>query len=448
MLKYLNLRLNGLVLIVSSLLMIDLWLFRHAWVCETYPAALADNDSLVAKILLDSQQYQQHQDYPTPSDSSSTSASPQVNALDVFSPPINNASFQRVCLTHDCLMTVGRQLARSFVPVPRQQWCVPFERPETPLTYNETIKKWQSLLLIKVPKTGSSTMAGVVLRIANETGCSVQWEHRQGAYYRNRTPSSIMIGSVRKPIPRTLSSLWHFFFSRQGEAQPSDEELMSALRDYKGGDSAGRGGFQYNYMSMQHIPNHSVTSPDYPGLVQNPHTLLNTLKSLMSGYTFITVNERMDESLVALSFVIGVSLTDVLVTSSKVAGRYQFTPFEDGLYNCTYEYKARPTPNIVQYLESDAFTAMNYADYILYHAADASLNQTIELIGVDRFNKALAEFRALKDRVQDICGERLGTRCTSDGKPILPLEPCYKRDFGCGYKCINEVLSNTPLIEV
>jgi hypothetical protein len=223
---------------------------------------------------------------------------------------------------------------------------------------------------------------------------------------------------------------------------------MNALGTYRGGDSAGNGGFQYNYLSPLMLSNNTVTSPLYPGLVKNPHILVQKLKDLMSAYTFITVNERMDESLIALSFVIGVSLTDVLVASAKIAGNYRYNRLDFKKHDCLYEYKARPTPDIVQYLESDAFTAMNYADYLLYHAADASLNQTIQLIGADRFNRALAEFRALKDKVQEICGERLGPGCTSDGKPILPLEPCYERDFGCGYKCINQVLLNTTLGDV
>jgi hypothetical protein len=91
--------------------------------------------------------------------------------------------------------------------------------------------------------------------------------------------------------------------------------------------------------------------------------------------------------------------------------------------------------------------AKNYADYLLYYAADASLDMTIEHIGKERFGKALAEFQALQDKVRADCGERLGSGCTSDGKPVMPIEACYERDFGCGYQCINEVLSNMTLAE-
>jgi hypothetical protein len=437
----LNLKRTIIAFVTANLLLFNLWLCRHVWLSEFTTPDLFSNNLQAASTLLDNQHHQEQQE------SSALPATSWLSSnINVFSPPLNNATFQRVCLTSECLKSVGSKLAREFVSVPRKQWCVPSHASKGAQSYNETTREWESLLLIKVPKTASSTMAGVVLRIADETGCSIQWEHRQCYLYTNRSSTSILVGSVRKPISRTLSAIWYYHFSYWNRHNPSDAAIIKSLRTNQGGNSLGKGGFQYDWLSPVELKSDTVTSNDFPGLVKDSHILLQKLQELMSAYTFIVVSERMDESLVALSFVIGVSLTDVLFTSSKVAGAYLYKKQNSGEMGCRRQLEARPTPNIVEYLKSDAFTAMNYADYLLYHAADVSLNLTIQHIGRDKFDKALADFRALKQRVQEACGERLGSGCTSDGKPILPRESCYMRDFGCGYKCINEVLSEIAKI--
>jgi hypothetical protein len=266
-------------------------------------------------------QHAQHRD-DEHDDSPDTRPSPNSEAEALsYLEDLDKASFQQVCLTKECLMAEGRKLARAFTPVPRQQWCIPFDNPQTPLSYNNATQEWQSLLLVKVPKAASSTMAGVVLRLANETGCSVQWEHHHGDYYANRSASSLLIGSIREPISRSLSALWFFTFTPSGKANPSDERVLRGLRTEKGGESYGRGGYQYDWLSTEPVTRKSVTSKVYPGLVRNPHMLLSKLRDLMSQYHFMVVAERMDESLVAFSFVAGVSLSDVMVTSSKVSGQ-------------------------------------------------------------------------------------------------------------------------------
>jgi hypothetical protein len=59
------------------------------------------------------------------------------------------------------------------------------------------------------------------------------------------------------------------------------------------------------------------------------------------------------------------------------------------------------------------------------------LDKTIdETIGRNLFDEKLKEFRTLRQSVIEYCGDRiLGSGCTSDGQPVLPMEDCYENDL-------------------
>jgi hypothetical protein len=94
------------------------------------------------------------------------------------------------------------------------------------------------------------------------------------------------------------------------------------------------------------------------------------------------------------------------------------------------------------FFESDEWLASNYADYVLWHAVNSSLDLTIERLGRSRFNSKLQKFLYLKELVIRECNERLGQGCSDSGEPLEHQEPCYERDFGCGFSCIDEQLSS------
>ena len=155
------------------------------------------------------------------------------------------------------------------------------------------------------------------------------------------------------------------------------------------------------------------------------------------------VVERMDESLTALALLTGLSLKDVLVTSSKVAGGYLLVRVGKEAGHCRRQLKGPMSEGVRNYTESEEWLAMNYADEILFRAANASLDRTIESIGRDRFDLALQEFLRLKEQVLQECGSRLGFGCTDQGEPVEE-EQCYFRDFGCGYSCVDSVVDRVP----
>jgi hypothetical protein len=154
------------------------------------------------------------------------------------------------------------------------------------------------------------------------------------------------------------------------------------------------------------------------------------------------VAERMDESLVAMALILGVSITDVLVQSAKQTGALQYHYFKRGKReHCTRPVPAFRSLAVHEYLESEEWYAKNYGDYLLHAAADISLNRTIERLGVG-FSRSLQEYGRLKRKAEQICANQTVYHCSADGKPQrhLSKQNCYSDDSGCGYPCIDKML--------
>lgn len=88
---------------------------------------------------------------------------------------------------------------------------------------------------------------------------------------------------------------------------------------------------------------------------------------------------------------------------------------------------------------------MNYGDYLLHSAASVSLDSTIRAIGEERFQQAMTKYKTLMALATKKCvPQRIHRPCSSTGK--LQIEKaskdCYHSDAGCGYPCIDEMLSD------
>jgi hypothetical protein len=352
----------------------------------------------------------------------------------IFVPQVNETKIRSTCLTSECFQKKGRLLARAFPDRPKDSWCIPATRPEEN-TFRDD--KWQGLLLVKVPKAASSTAAGLTLRIANQTGCAVQFEHREGIKYAERHPASFLLGTVRKPAARAFS-MAYFFIIAPLNITPTDQNVIRSLNRRRGGKTQGKGGYMFNYMKLKPIQGR-FWKPDAPTHVRNETQVIGYVQDIVNSYDFITIVERMDESLTALALVTGLDLGDVLSTSAKVSGEYKLARAGKNEGQCSKSTKGKMSEGVRQYFGTKAWLAMNYADYVLYEAANRSLDLTIERIGRDRFDRALADFRRLEAKALQVCGDHLGSGCTGDGV-ALPETTCYLRDFGCGYKCVDAML--------
>jgi hypothetical protein len=177
---------------------------------------------------------------------------------------------------------IGSKLARTFPKHTLDSWCtkkgyVRLSKKQNNGTVSHYFESPKGLLLVKVPKSASSTMAGIVDRIANNHGdCDHRSHHvTKGSdfYYGNRDrKSSFLLGSIRDPAARAISRVLFHQVSRYGK-DPTDENILKWLNTTDrahGTVSSGQGGFQLNYMTLDPIEPWSAYDWNNNVTVTNP----------------------------------------------------------------------------------------------------------------------------------------------------------------------------------
>ena len=352
-------------------------------------------------------------------------------------------------LHSDCIRQDSALLARSFPDRSNRSWAI------APVTNMDDTYRHHGIMLVKVPKSASSTSAGVALRISERHGnISVTWKHDIASVkdYGNRHPTkSFLFGSVRDPASRTISHL-SFAASLFQQTPITEDQMLARLQNSDNlprregnprlGQSQGRGGPQIRFMSLQKIPKYALWDPTHPTTVQNVTYARQLVKDIIHRYDFLLLVERMDESLVAMSMVMGVDVGDLLVVSSKIAGTYYYVPQRRKNPRCVKLQNPQVTETIQAYVKSKEWYAMNYGDYLLHSAVNKSLDLTIDRLGRHRFESTLRDYRRLKAMVDTVCANQIHLPCSSKGRPQpdLAKQSCYATDIGCGFPCIDNML--------
>lgn len=360
------------------------------------------------------------------------------------------------CLTVQCIQRVAAGLARAFpLRHDKSTWCHSAPQKE----------RFMGILLTKVPKGASSTAAGVALRIAQRHGCAnLHWRHRLASEYGTGAAGgatsaydprqSFLFTTIRDPAARAISTLFFHVVSRTTNSQVATSdafllrELQTSTQSHYGAVSKGQGGFQLRYTSLQSIGEDSAWRADSPEVVIDAAAVVENVRQVVDTYGFLLVPERMDESLVALALILGIDVGDVLVTASKVAGsRYHLLHSRKNEFQCVPTVKSFVSDAVQTFFASDQWRAMNYGDYLLHEVAQQSLDLTVQQLGRDRFQVALARYRHLRSLEQEQCASSVAFPCSDDGVPQTEIAArnCYLRfyDFGCGYPCIDALADNS-----
>lgn len=364
---------------------------------------------------------------------------------------------------------VARSIARGYL-VKSTQVCslnfpVRFSKlnNRVPQIYKDPI---EGLYYNKVPKTASSTLAGINQRIAfrwghriyapkddattiftkRNTSCSHKEAHILGAgkYYRNRVAEkSFLWGSLRNPASRALSRIFFDHISQLGSPRDDETVLKFLKNDYNpqnGIVSKGKGGFQLQYLTLENnMREWYAWDKRFPTVVKRPDIVKERVEHLINNYDIIVLTERIDESIVALQLLLGLRVGDVLSTSAKMGGGYYY---DKEKRSCIPIQKTRRSAAVQEYLESDEWQAVNYGDYLLYAAANQSLDLTIELLGRGRFDEALRLYRQAQQVVDQECSSQTHFPCSKNGTAQWKLSKsdCYSDDEGCGYSCVDRLV--------
>jgi hypothetical protein len=137
----------------------------------------------------------------------------------------------------------------------------------------------------------------------------------------------------------------------------------------------------------------------------------------------------MDESLVLLSFMLDLPVTDVLYLDSKVAGNYILLPKEKKCRQIGH--KRELFPSTVQFLQSERWKEVSKIDRI-----DLTIDDVIRR---DVFNVRMQEFLTAKAVIHGSCS--IVTGCTADGRRTNKNDRsvCYQGDVGCGHECVDSL---------
>ena len=330
--------------------------------------------------------------------------------------------------------TFGGVKARSFAP-----WrgdVVPCLEPEPAWKKYSTQMKplSEGFLFLKTYKTGSSTASGVHLRIARnvakhrKTGfevCKARFDHAwASSLFRSLDRSkSFLWTSVREPRYRAISQLFHFHVSR--EQQPStDDSLVARIR---------------NDTAM--FRDYYVKSLSLDGFRSKRNDPIQTINEIVQQYDFIAITERMDESVTALSMLLNLPLADVLYLKAKGKGGYDDAG-KGG--KCTYIQPSFVSEGMQAFFESKEYQDMVTWDFLLYQAANKSLDLTIDALGRDKFAGKLSTFRRAQEAVTIRCLPTTRFPCSEEGM-LRKETDCLWKDSACGLDCLDQVATELNL---
>lgn len=288
------------------------------------------------------------------------------------------------------------QLSQPFKALDRNKVPFPCVSPYSP--------SYQGIFYIKVPKTSSTTLAKVTGRIAGREARRINLGYETCKVYdplvhhsafdlkcnvRDKF-RSFLWSVIRHPADRAIS---HYgMMMKRGELENSEEKFVEFLDQNEFLSNV-----QLQYLSTDDPK--SIGEDDYPEVV----------KSIIQEYDFIGVYERLHESLVVLSMLIGVELSDVL---------FDFVPSTNGRCG-SLQRPSWLTPKMENYLESPSWKNKEKGDFILYDAVNKSLDMTIDLLGRERVKQNLRRYNMIMNIGTDISiQERNMTGCG-----ILGLHP-------------------------
>jgi hypothetical protein len=361
-------------------------------------------------------------------------------------------------MRHIHVRQVASTIARVYPPVSPSVWCI-----DGRLKHEQPKRRPMGLCYLKLPRAASSTLSGINRRIAlsfarrqNLQNCIRHDGHVPGMYYHKRDSLSFLWTLVRDPTTRAMSRIAASLGKQRGNTASSTlgnyssfviQSLQTANDLQYGAVSAGRGGFQLQYGMLGIIDEYSAWNISDPTQIVDPRQVQRNVQQVIRGYDFIGVVERFDESLVALQLLLGLETSDILYFATKTHIQYERRPVKSkpNTFYCqqALDPKLLMTPPVRNYFESTEWFAQNYGDYLLYQAANLSLDRTIISIGLDVFSRALKDLRSLLRQASETCHPFFP--CSSNGTEqyAASQENCYNEDIGCGYPCLDELASQS-----
>jgi hypothetical protein len=337
----------------------------------------------------------------------------------------------------------------------RHGWCVPQVIKLKAYQLSNSGSRVVGLIYAKSPKAASSTAAGITMQMAHNIAarkfnitageknpliCTHNWTHPFAFFniHARRKDPSLLWTIVRQPSKHALSIFFHFAVGRKG-LLPTSQNMIEKLEAYKSA--------QFLYITKNKgTPKNLKRKQRKQNGTYNDYVLDLVRDGILNFYDFVGVVERMEESLVVMKILFDLEFRDVIVLSAKQSGGYDdggmVRKNENGVKEnvCIKIPKAFTTPEVDQYLVHN-FTKDNY-DFVLYAAANRTLDLTIDALGRQRVETGVREYRMLMKLAEHHCQSKTVFPCSAEGKyqRSAAKESCFAMDSGCGHKCVQHIL--------
>lgn len=285
--------------------------------------------------------------------------------------------------------------------------------------------------------------------------------HNEKKFMRRTDPSQSLLWTfVRHPMSRDLSELYHFHVTRLG-LDPDSEEALRKLRNWKSKQS--------KYLASELSDRQELTRL-MKDMMRMTMTMMDPTSSfgsqasamlrnrVLRPYYFIGITERMSESLAVMTLLWGLEPSDVIVLSAKkgsTGNHYDGGIFQDTCFRMVPppSTKEQMGPRMAAYYFGEGTSSSStgrhsstagHLDYLLYYAANESLDRTIESLGVERVQQRARLIEQLQALANDQCLEEAIFPCSKDGVRQVNESKvdCYFGDSGCGYRCVDRVLQD------
>jgi hypothetical protein len=149
--------------------------------------------------------------------------------------------------------------------------------------------------------------------------------------------------------------------------------------------------------------------------------------------------------------LLGLEMKDILYLSAKTTGSY-----DDGVYvknpygwdikgvrtdTCVYVVPSFISPGMKEWLNSSRWKQQIEGDSLLYQAAHASLDRTVDRLGREEVARQVTEFRRANKMANDNCLPNTTFPCSAGGvrAPKRQDTSCLWFDSGCGYECFDHL---------
>ena len=141
-----------------------------------------------------------------------------------------------------------------------------------------------------------------------------------------------------------------------------------------------------------------------------------------------------------MMMLLRLKITDMLYIKAKSNGG-----FDDGAWNgtCSYIIPSFVSPGMKKFFASPFYQNISQGDWMLYRAANKSLDRTIDSLGRKAFEQKLMQFRAANKFANDRCAAGIRYPCSEGGvrarykNHVSNETDCLWLDSGCGADCLD-----------